>query len=128
MNFGEIYKIDKNRKVIKIFDGVTNSDTVKKRNAFDDGKDFVGPGAYNKIDKNIYFATSRGFYKADPNKDKIEPKFLFNPILTWSREPRAIGFGMSITKLDFTPDNKLFFLTQNDGFGIYDGKNLIMFK
>ena len=101
---------------------------VKKKNTFDSGKDFVGPGAYNKIDKSIYFATSTGFYKADPTTDKIKPKFLFNAKFTWSREPMAIGVTMSILKLDFTTDNRLLFLTENDGLGIYDGKTLTMFK
>jgi hypothetical protein len=127
-NSGEIYKIDKNGNATTIFDGVIYTDALKKRSAFDNGKDFVGPGAYNKIDKKIYFATSTGFYKAEITEDKIKPKFLFNTNLSWSREPMAIGVAMSILKLDFTTDNKLLFLTENDGFGIYDGKSLTMLK
>lgn len=53
---------------------------------------------------------------------------LFNPKLTWNREPLAIGAKMSYKSLRFTEDQKLIIQTANDGFGIYDGRSLTFLK
>jgi hypothetical protein len=128
MNYGEIYKIDKHRTVTKIYDSEDYIDTTK--NIFLDAGIFVGPGAYSKADSSIYFATTRGFYKAAlPSTGKLQnPQLLFNPALRWEREPLAIGIGMTIKQMEFTTDNKLIFLTTNDGIGIYGEGNLIILK
>jgi len=128
MNYGEIYKIDKQRTVTKIYDSEDYIDTTK--NIFEDVGIFVGPGAYNKTDSSIYFATTRGFYKAAlPSTGKLQnPQLMFNPALRWEREPLAIGAGMTIKQMEFTTDNKLIFLTTNDGIGIYGEGKLIFLK
>jgi hypothetical protein len=120
---GEIYKISSNRIVTKIFDSRDYRDTIKQGI-------FVGPGAYNKKDNSIYFASTKGFYKASlPINGKLQNlQLIFNPSLSWGREPLAIGIGMAIKRIEFTTDNKLLFLTSNDGFGIYDGHKLIFLK
>jgi hypothetical protein len=117
MNFGEIYRIDNKRNIIKIFNG----DIMGK-------KVFVGPGAFNKINHKIYFVTTNGFYNADITLTDIKPQLIFNTNLSWTREPMAVGVDMSVSRLDFTIDNRLLFLTKNDGFGIYDGKSVTFLK
>lgn len=118
MNFGEIYRIDNKRNIIKIFDGeVKPADKI-----------FVGPGAFNKVDNKIYFFSSGGLFKANAGENPIKPELVFNTALSWKREPMAIGVGMSVSKLDFTMDNRLLFLSKNDGFGIYDGKSITFLK
>jgi hypothetical protein len=128
MNWGEIYKIDEHRTVTKIYDCKDYRDTTK--NKFEDAGIFVGQGAYNKTDNSIYFATSRGFYKAAlQSTGKLQnPQLLFNPTLSWEREPLAIGIGMTIKRMEFTTDNKLIFLTANDGMGIYHNNKLTLLK
>jgi hypothetical protein len=128
MNFGEIFKIDEHRTVTKIYDSNDYRDTTKS--TFEDAGIFVGPGAYNKIDNSIYFATTSGFYKATlPKVGKIQdPHLLFNPTLSWEREPLAIGVGMTVKQMEFTTENKLIFLTTNDGVGIFYNNRLTFLK
>lgn len=127
MNSGDIFRIE-NNIATKIYDSEDFRDTTED-NPFGGGI-FVGPGAHNPFDDKIYFATTDGFYRASiSNQGMIEnPEFLFKPELLWEREPLAIGISMSVKRLEFTDDNRLVFLTSNDGIGIYDGKDLIMLR
>jgi hypothetical protein len=127
MNSGEIYKISDNKASL-IYSSENFRDTTDN-NPFDSGV-FVGPGQYNENEHKIYFATTSGFYRSEiPKEGRIKnPEFLFKPDLIWEQEPLAIGIGMTIKKLEFTKDNKLVFLTSNNGIGIYDGKKLIMLE
>ena len=127
MNSGEIYKI-KDNIASKIFDSEDFTSTTNSKD-FNNGV-FIGPGTYNPVDNKIYFATTEGFFcSAIPNTGWIEkPDLIFKPELQWDREPLAIGVAMSVKKLEFTTDNRLVFLTSNNGIGIYDGKELKMIK
>lgn len=127
MNSGDIFLI-KNNLASKIYDSEDFRDTTNA-NPFNSGI-FVGPGAYNSFDNKIYFASTDGFFRTSiPNEGRIEnPELLFNPELLWDREPLAIGVSMSVKRLEFTEDNKLVFLTSNNGIGIYDEKKMIMLK
>lgn len=127
MNSGDIFRI-KNNLATKIYDSEDFRDTTDN-NPFGGGI-FVGPGAYNPFDNKIYFATTEGFYRASiPNEGRIEnPELIFKPELLWDREPLAIGVSMSLKKLEFTDDQRLVFLTSNNGIGIYDGTELKMIK
>ncbi len=128
LNSGEIYKINNRMKAVKIF----NSDDYEgsaNSNLFKNGV-FVGPGAYNPAENKIYFATNIGFFKADlPDNGKIRNiEFVFAPKLRWENEALAIGVAMTIKRLEFTTDNRLVFLTANDGIGVFSGNKLIMLK
>ena len=128
INSGEIYKISNRMKAVKIF----NSDDYKdstKYNLFKDGV-FVGPGAYNPVENKICFATNIGFFNADvPDNGKLQNiEFIFAPKLRWENEALAVGVAMTIKRLEFTDDNRLVFLTANDGIGIFDGTKLVMLK
>ena len=76
----------------------------------------------------MYFATQKGIYRASvPNEGEIkEIELVFTPELLYSRENLAIGYQMAIKKIEFTVDNKLIFLTVNNGIGIYDGQHIKM--
>jgi len=127
MNSGEIYRI-KDNKASVIYNSEDFRDTTEN-NPFGGGI-FVGPGQYNETEHKLYFATTNGFYRAVvPQEGRIKnPEFLFKPDLIWEREPLAIGIGMTIKELEFTKDNRLVFLTSNNGIGVYDGKKLIMLE
>lgn len=95
----------------------------------DEGGLFVGPGAYNKQDDCIYFATSRGIYKikADGGRS-ADAEFVIDPALRWGREPLAIGASMNIKRMEFLPDGRLLFLTAFDGIGILDQGKISLFR
>lgn len=125
---GQIYIIDSSNISRIIYDSEDFKDSTEK-NIFNMGI-LVGPGAYNKLEDKVYFATSEGFYRASiPKNDKIQnPEFIFKPELYWDREALSIGTSMPILKLDFTTDNKLLFLTSNNGIGIYDGIGVVFLE
>ncbi|MBI9037102.1 MAG: hypothetical protein JEY97_03140 [Bacteroidales bacterium] len=127
INSGEIYKIE-NMTAKVIYNSKDYRDSTHT-NHFSSGI-FVGPGIYNSKEQKIYFATTNGFYRMDvPINGKIKShELIFTPDLSWEREPLAIGVGMTIKKLVFTNDNRLVFLTSNNGIGIIDGQKTIMLK
>jgi hypothetical protein len=93
--------------------------------------EYIGPGAYNSRDGYIYFYSQNGFFKGDPRTDlsAIEKwTKVVKPRLRWSNgQPDAIGSPMNVFKMMFI-GNKLVFVSQNDGIGVYDGKAVVMMK
>ncbi|KAB2807339.1 hypothetical protein [Phaeocystidibacter luteus] len=125
LNTGEIYSVRDNVATL-VFDSDDFKDTT--RTTHSDRGIFVGPGAYNHNDNKMYFATTNGFYRSTiPNDGRIkEIELLFKPDLLWDRESLAIGVSMSVKRIEFTEDNRLIFLTSNNGIGVYDGEELVM--
>lgn len=78
----------------------------------------------------MYFVSTRGVYNADISEEGnvINPKLVLTPILNWKHDSLIFGFDMEIKKIAFTKENKLIFLTLNDGIGVYDGKEVILLK
>lgn len=120
MNSGSIYKIV-NGKAVIIFDS-----RDYKLDA-DEGDLYIGPGTFNVKDQKLYFATQKGIYRSlIPQSGKIDAlEKVFSPELLYNRENLAIGIEMAIKKMEFTNDNRLIFLTENNGIGIYNGKEVI---
>lgn len=120
---GNIYKIV-NGKAITIFDTDEYSRETLERGLY------IGPGAFNNSDRKLYFATQKGIYRAlVPQEGKIKTiEKVVVPELLYSRENLAIGMQMAIKKMEFTPDNKLLFLTTNNGIGVFDGKDIVMLE
>lgn len=96
---------------------------------FIDGE-YIGPGVYNEKDNCIYFYSQNGIFKGNPKNDlsKIDNwTKVLQPNLHWTNgQPDAVGSPMNVLKLKFVNSDKLIFVSQNDGIGIYDGKTLIM--
>jgi hypothetical protein len=120
---GCIDKIDSNHHVIRIFDSEDYATPWGDEL-------FIGPGTFNKFDSCIYFASSFGFFKTNLKllENHIMPAHLFSPLLTWSYGNMACGYAMPVKRMEFISDNKLIFLTTNNGIGIYDGKKLVFLK
>lgn len=136
-NSGEIFMIN-NNVAKKMYDSDNFKDTIQYSKVDSNGVvniisirdygNFIGPGAFNHKDNKIYFASSKGFYRVPiPQNGTVQnQEFLFKPKLSWENEPLAIGVAMTIKKITFTTDNRLIFLTSNNGIGIYDGDKLRM--
>ena len=107
---GDIFKIQ-NYTAEKILD---NEDRPR------DERLFIGASTIDPTTQTLYIATQKGIYKTPlPENGRITTmELLFNPQLYWEREPLAIGAKMAIEKLWFT-DGKLFFLTSQNGIGVY---------
>ncbi|WP_160144087.1 hypothetical protein [Chryseolinea soli] len=121
-NSGDIYRIDSSGTANKIFtsDGPRRVER-KTGKVIDEGGLFIGPGAYNRQDNCMYFATTRGIYKMSLTNNKPgEPELVINPSLSWGAEPLAVGVAMSIKKMEFLDNGTLLFLTTMNGIGIYE--------
>ncbi|MCX6318895.1 MAG: hypothetical protein NTW29_16570 [Bacteroidetes bacterium] len=92
--------------------------------------EYIGPGTYNHKDSSIYFYSQNGIFRGNPANDlsKIEHwTKVFQPKLHWKNgQSDAVGSPMNVLKIQFVNSDKLIFVSQNDGIGIYDGKALIM--
>lgn len=120
MNFGEIFKIVKG-KATSIFNTRDYNEKEEK------GSLFIGPGTFSIKEQKLYFPTQRGIFRAAiPNEGKItELEKVFAPTLLYSRESHAIGAQMAVRKMEFTSDNRLIFLTSNNGIQLYDGEKVV---
>lgn len=125
---GDIYWISEDGTTSKLFHSsglpVRDRETGK---VIAQGGLFVGPGAYNKRDHSIYFATDRGIHKIGLDQSRYNNlELVADPILRWAREPLAIGVAMNIWRMEFLPDGRLLFLTIMDGIGILDGGKITL--
>lgn len=120
MNLGSIYKIV-NGKAVVIFN------TYDYKPDTEEGNLYIGPGAFSNKEQKLYFATQKGIYRSSvPQEGKINVlEKVFSPELLYSRENLAVGMKMAIKKMEFTNDNRLIFLTENNGIGVYNGKEVI---
>lgn len=130
---GAILKF-KNFRCRRLF--VSNSSTIdsviavngkKEKTKFIKGGLYIGPALYNPADQLIYFYSADGIYKGDPKTylSKITKwKRIFQPHLHWEfGRADAAGYPMSVLKMQFANNGKLYLLTRFDGLGVYaDGK------
>lgn len=91
--------------------------------------EYLGGLTYNTYNNHIYYYTNTGFWKLIENDTKISKEFVFKPLVLWTYGlPDAIGYQMNVTKFEFISENKMIFLTTNNGIGYYDGKEVVYFK
>lgn len=88
----------------------------------------IGPCAYNPANKCLYFYSQNGFFKSRLDTDLSDInqwESVLKPTLKWTGGSRnAVGPSMNVLKMKFTADGTLLFLTEHEGLGIYDGKEL----
>lgn len=94
--------------------------------------EYIGPATFNKFNNSIYYYSQEGIKKGKLDKDLSEKgnwELVIQPKLHWkSGQPDAVGSPMNVLRLEILDENKLIFLSQNDGIGLFDGKELIMLK
>jgi hypothetical protein len=90
------------------------------------GGQFIGPATLNKKDNCIYFYSQDGIFKGDKQKDLSQLNNWIKitlPKLKWNEgQPDAAGPGINVFKLQFDTYGQLFVATENEGIGVYDGK------
>jgi hypothetical protein len=94
--------------------------------------EYIGPSTYNGFLNSIYFYSQNGIFKGVKVDDlsKIDNwKIILKPKLNWKGgQPDAVGSPMNVLKIAAMENDKLIFLSQNDGIGYYDGDHLIMLR
>ncbi|TRZ43122.1 hypothetical protein [Robertkochia solimangrovi] len=133
MNSGIIIRFD-NLKAYSVLesDSHWSKPTEKDRTKTWVSAEYIGPATYSKHNNSIYFYSQNGIFKGDKSTDlsKIENwKIILQPKLNWKYgQPDAVGSPMNVLKLEVLNENKIIFLSQNDGIGFYDNKELKMIK
>ncbi|MBN1181946.1 MAG: hypothetical protein JXB49_06640 [Bacteroidales bacterium] len=94
--------------------------------------EYIGPATFNKFNNSIYYYSQEGIKKGQLDNDlskKGNWELVIKPKLHWKYgQPDAVGSPMNVLKLEILDENKLIFLSQNDGIGLFNGKELIMLK
>lgn len=113
-----------------ILDQIKDNDTTKiGKFLFRNITEYLGPLAYNKFNKSIYYYSSNGFYKLSGNQCKNSKEFIFKPWIEWTAGlPDAVGYQMNVIKFEFVSEREIIFLTSNNGIGYFDGKSVKYFK
>lgn len=92
----------------------------------------IEPSAYNPTNNCLYFYSQFGIFKAKLGTNLADIKNwqkVFEPKLQWTGGSRyAVGPAMNVLKMQFTTGGTLLFLTEHNGLGVFDGKNLRFIK
>jgi hypothetical protein len=94
--------------------------------------EYIGPATFNEYNNSIYYYSQEGIKKGNLDNDlskKENWEIVIKPKLQWKYgQPDAVGSPMNVLKLQTLDENELIFLSQNDGIGLFNGKELIMLK
>lgn len=128
---GTIVKFDRLKAEPLLESGVFRRKQFKRSNpqAMTDGE-YIGPATYNEFNKSIYFYSQTGIHQGKKNADLSQNEnwnIILKPKLRWKYgQPDAVGAPMNVLKIVCLDDDKLIFLSQHDGIGYFDGKELRM--
>ena len=93
---------------------------------------YIGPTSYTLWDDHLYIYSQHGIFKQKPNKNLSDAKnwtLVVKPELLWTYgQSNATGTAMNVTKLIATKPDTVFFLTELNGIGYFNGKTLTMFN
>lgn len=93
-----------------------------------EGGHYIGPAAYNATQNCLYFYSQNGIFKGDltSNLESVNNwKLVVRPKLDWTGGQRnAVGPAMNVLKMQFAENGTLFFLTEHNGLGTFDGKTI----
>lgn len=93
---------------------------------------YVGPISYNRWDDHLYIYTQHGIFKQKPNDNLSKAENwmpVVKPELLWTYgQSNATGYAMNVTKIVTTGPGAFLFLTEQNGIGYFNGKELTMFN
>lgn len=108
-----------------------NDGNIKTMNVprWEESLEYLGSVTFNPFNKHVYYYTNNGFWKLIENKSNISKEFIFKPWISWKAGmPDAVGYQMNVSKFEFINENKIVFLTSNNGIGYFDGEKVKYFK
>jgi hypothetical protein len=88
---------------------------------------YVGAGAYNLQDNNIYFYSQKGLFKGELSTDLSKIEYwekVFNQDLLTSKCRDNVYERVDVRKMGFSKSGNLIFLSKNNRIGIYNGKTI----
>ncbi|MBT1686852.1 NHL repeat-containing protein [Dawidia soli] len=91
--------------------------------------EYIGPGAFNEKNKQVLYYSNLGFSYASYEDGLFCSVSYWKPRLLWRYgQSMAVGYGMNVTKIQFTKNGSLVFLTTANGIGFLNGDHLIFYK
>lgn len=127
---GDIVRFD-NFKPTPLFSSDTHWNNSEKRDSFISGE-YIGPAVFNYFNNSIYYYSQYGIFSGNKTLDlskKENWKLVVKPSLLWYYgQPMAAGSAMNVLKITIIDKDKLIFLSQLDGIGLFDGVKLTMMK
>ncbi len=91
--------------------------------------EYIGPGAYNPYNNLLYYYSNKGFKIQVPVLNTLMFAEFYNPKLSWSYgQSNAVGYQMNVQSFEFIAENKMLFLSPNNGIGYYDGSEIKLYK
>jgi hypothetical protein len=92
-------------------------------------KEYIGTCTYNKFNNSFYYYSDKGFFKIIESDTNAKKELYFKPNLKWKFGlPNSLGYQMNVLKFEFISENKMIFLTSNNGIGYYDTNSVIYFQ
>ncbi len=90
----------------------------------------IDAGAWNTAENKLYFYSNHGFYSCTvPDTGLVnELTLVASPLIQWHPDKPGAEPEVSMRAMEFLPDNRLLFMTDAHGFGLYDGKKFVMFR
>ena len=93
------------------------------------GKEYLGTINYNSFNNSIYYYTNNGFFKIIETKNEYSKKLIIKLNLTWLYGlSNSVGYQMAVKKFEFIDKTRFIFLTNANGIGYYDGKQVKYYK
>jgi hypothetical protein len=92
-------------------------------------QEYIGPAAFNEENQHIVYYSNLGFSYATHAGGLFCSTLYWHPKLLWSYgQPMAVGYGMNVTKIHFTDNGSMVFLTTGNGIGFLTGSHLTFLK
>jgi hypothetical protein len=92
---------------------------------------YIGPICYSIWDDHLYIYTQHGIYKQRSNNNLSKAEnwtLVVKPELLWTYgQSNATGYAMNVTKIVTTGPGAILFLTEQNGIGYFNGKELTSF-
>jgi len=139
--FGGVYKIGTDGCVNELFDctdfdqdpvtdfSIDSNGTINVI-SYTGNELVIDAGAWNAAENKLYFYSNHGFYSCYiPDTGLVDELTLeASPQIQWHPDKPGAEPEVSMRAMEFLPDNRLLFMTDDHGFGLYDGKKFIMFR
>jgi len=83
----------------------------------------------NPYDKSIYYYSNDGFFKLIEEDGSYRTQFILAPYINWVPVfPNAGHYRVRVPKFEFVSRDKFVFLTNSNGIGYYNGREVVYFR
>ncbi|WP_452225643.1 hypothetical protein [Lacinutrix chionoecetis] len=101
----------------------------KKKQKVKNLVEYLGPITFNSYNNSIYYYSNRGFFKLSEKDNGFSKELILKPTLLWKGGlSHSVGSQMAVKKFEFLDEKRFVFLTNLNGIGYFDGKQIKYYK